>query len=52
VTARTLAKRLQRLEVRFEPPKDPKFIQLLFVAPGGEITGEKLIKVGGPDRRG
>ena len=44
---RTLAKRLQKLEVRFEPPKGPHYIRFLSVAPGGEITRETIVRVGG-----
>jgi hypothetical protein len=51
VITRSLDKRLQRLEVRFEPPKGPRFIRLLFVEPGGEIMGEKIIKIGGYQAR-
>jgi hypothetical protein len=47
VNTRTLVKRLEKLEVRFEPPKGPRFIRLLSVAPGGEITREQIIRIGG-----
>ena len=47
MNARTLAKRLEKLEVRHAPPKGPRYIRLLLVAPGGEITGEHLIRIAG-----
>ena len=47
MNARALAKRLQKLEVRFEPPKGPRYIRIQAVAPGGEITGETIMRIGG-----
>lgn len=43
----SMNKRLEKLQPRFEPPKGPQFIRILFVAPGGEIKGENIIKIGG-----
>lgn len=51
MNTRTMAKRLDKLEVRYAPAP-PMFIRVLFVEPGGEITGEQIIEVGGGrDRR-
>jgi len=50
MNTRSLAKRLQKLEVRFEPPKGPYYIRFLSVAPGGEITSEKIVRIGGYTR--
>ena len=47
MNARSLAKRLEKLEVRFAPPKGPHFIILRSVKPGGEITRETAIRIGG-----
>jgi hypothetical protein len=46
MTTRAFDKRLQKLEVRVAPSQ-PRFIRFLSVAPGGEITGEMVIHVGG-----
>jgi len=51
MNTRTMAKRLEKLEVRYAPAP-PMFIRVLFVEPGGEITGEQIFEVGGRDRRG
>ena len=50
MNARTLAKRLQKLEVRYAPSQR-MFIRLLFVEPGGEITGEQVIEIGSGTRK-
>ena len=47
MNARSLAKRLDKLEALYPPPRQRTFIRLISVAPGGEITGEQIIEVGG-----
>ena len=47
MNTRSLVNRLEKLEVRFEPLKGPYYIRFLSVAPGGEITGEKIVRIGG-----
>ena len=47
MNVRSLPNRLQKLEVRFEPPKGRRYIRLLSVAPGGEITREQIIRIAG-----
>lgn len=46
MNARTMAKRLEKLEVRYAPAQT-MFIRLRFVEPGGAITREQIIEVGG-----
>ena len=43
---RSLTKRLEKLEVPMAPHAGPQFIRILFVAPGGEITGEQVVEIG------
>ena len=43
---KTMGKRLQQLEVRL-PPRQRSFIRILYVKPGGEITGEYIVEIGG-----
>ena len=46
MNTRTLTTRVQPLEARLPPPKEPLFMTIEFVAPGGEITREVVIQLG------
>ena len=46
MNTRTLANRLKKMEVRFEPPKGPQFIRVNYVASDGRVTGSSVVRIG------
>ena len=43
---RSLSKRLQKLEARLIPPKEPRVLQVRYVSPDGSVRDGPLYQIG------